>query len=290
MRRVDIQLADALVRLTGASRSELTSILAEPWAYYRRAPIPKKDGTFRVIRAPSESLKAIQRELLRRRLSALDVHPASHCRSRRSIITNARKHQHQRYVSAYDLHAAFPSTTPRMVREALLREGFDPTQANAIKELCTLRGELPQGAPTSPALLSIVLRSMDDALGKEASRQGLVYTRYMDDLFVSGDRRSPSFDRVLRDQVERAGYRLARDKIRRWGPTGRRPTLTGIVLGSSLAPTQEFATSVAKMVRDVEAGTVRLTENERRSLEGRIAFVQALSPGEGMRLRARLVN
>jgi RNA-directed DNA polymerase len=47
-------------------------------------------------------------------------------------------------------------------------------------------GHLPQGAPTSPMLANLVCAALDTEIQKIASREGLVYTRYADDMTLSG--------------------------------------------------------------------------------------------------------
>ena len=54
-------------------------------------------------------------------------------------------------------------------------------------------GLLPQGAPTSGAISNLVMRDAeDDALYAVASRLGLRYTRYSDDLYFSARSDVPS--------------------------------------------------------------------------------------------------
>jgi RNA-directed DNA polymerase len=51
--------------------------------------------------------------------------------------------------------------------------------------LCTNRGYLPQGAPTSPRLSNLVNYGLDARLAGLAARHGAAYTRYADDMTFS---------------------------------------------------------------------------------------------------------
>lgn len=65
--------------------------------------------------------------------------------------------------------------------------------ATVLAHLCTFKGTLPQGAPTSPLLSNLVCRSMDNDLMSLAKRHRATYTRYADDLtFSFSVRRSES--------------------------------------------------------------------------------------------------
>jgi hypothetical protein len=225
--------------------------------------------------------------VLAQRLQGIDDHPANHCRSGHSVITNAKRHLRNRWILAQDIARCFPSVTPARVLRALRRFGLADPLLQPVTSLCTVSGELPQGAPTSPALLSGVLRPLDDALSNEAKRQGLVYTRYVDDLFVSGNREFPRFERFLVRTVTKAGFRLAEGKRRQWGPH-RRATLAGVMLGTTLSPTPEYERSVSRLVNQVVRGEVALDASELRQLQGQIAWIRAISPAKGVRLLVRL--
>ena len=277
----------SLAKELDADARLLERILATPYSYYRRAYRKKSDGTRRRLSVPNDDLKALQRTVLRVFLDGMDKHPADHCRKGRSVVTNAKRHLGQEWIVARDVWRCFPSVKPSMVRRALRELQLAEEFIQPVTSLCTLARQLPQGAPTSPALLSAVLRPLDDALREEADRQGLTYTRYVDDLFVSGNRRFSSYERFLAKAVKDAGLRLSTKKRRRWGP-GRRATLAGVVLGTALSPTPDFERAVAQLVNNVVRGALTLDASQIHQLEGRIGWIKALSPAKGGRLFARL--
>lgn len=65
-----------------------------------------------------------------------------------------------------------------------------PKIAFHLTSICTLNGYLPQGAPSSPCLSNLVSLRMDQRIGKYCDRHALTYTRYADDISISGNKLS----------------------------------------------------------------------------------------------------
>ncbi len=199
-----------LAALTGLPRDriEAASALLARGEAYQRFEIPKvARGQVRVIHAPVEVLRDVQRGLLPL-LEPLPLPASVHgFRKGRSIVTGAQQHVRARAMVNVDLADFFHSVDDRRVARALLRslvprvveETLEVARAEGrglvelITTLCTwtppglARPVLPQGAPTSPALANLAARRLDVALGRlVADLPGeLVYTRYADDLTVS---------------------------------------------------------------------------------------------------------
>lgn len=266
----------------------LEALLDAPYKNYRTQYRSKDGGTRRRLRVPNELLKGVQKKILKAFLTGIDAHRANHCRSQRSVITSAKRHLGHKWIMAQDIKKCFPSTTPAMVRRALKRFDVEQQFVQPLTRLCTLSNQLPQGAPTSPALVSGVLRPIDDILSAEAEQQGLTYTRYVDDLFVSGNRQFPKYEQLLRRTVEGAGFELADGKRRVWGPN-RPATLAGVLLATTeLRPPDEFMRSVTRVVDDVEERVHVPNAEEVEKLRGQIAWIQAISSSAGKRLQSRL--
>lgn len=205
---------------------------------YDRFEIPKV-GTRspRVIQAPVERLKRVQRALIGL-LEPLALHSAVHgFRRGRSIVTGAEKHVHARAILNIDLKDFFHSVDRDRVRRALQRSLL-PRLVEETGELTKAEGEavvavvtelttyavpgrdlpvLPQGAPTSPFLANLAARKLDQEISELlAGLPGeLVYTRYADDLTISAPH---EIDRRLIGEiikrVQRAGFAVNPQKVR----------------------------------------------------------------------------
>ncbi len=153
---------------------------------YRHFRIPKRRGGHRTIHEPAPELKRIQRRIYKRLLARLRCHEAATgFRPGRSIVHNALPHAGKAVVVRMDLREFFPSTRAERVYQYFRFLGWNRRTSKLLTELCTHRGGLPQGAPTSPALSNLVNYQLDARLDALARRLGATYTRYADDLTFS---------------------------------------------------------------------------------------------------------
>jgi len=220
-----------LARRLGVAEAELRALRPA----YRRFQIPKRAGGQRTIYEPEESLKRVQRLLLRRLLRRRAAHPAAHGFERgRSIVTCARPHARRAVVLRMDIRDFFASTKAGRVEKYFRRVGWDAEAASLLARLCTHEGGLPQGAPTSPRLSNLVNYRLDARLAALARKCGAAYTRYADDLtfsFAADDRASVHrVIRVTKKILGEAEYRLHTDKKLRVLRRHQRQTVAGLVV------------------------------------------------------------
>jgi RNA-directed DNA polymerase len=199
------ELADRI----GVPETQLRSVTPT----YREFTIPKRSGGSRRISAPDDSLKRLQRQILKRLLTRLRAHPAATGFEKgESIVTNAWPHTGKAVVVRMDLKDFFPSTTAERVKDYFSKIGWRPEAAGLLTTLCTWNEGLPQGAPTSPRLSNLVNFALDLRLSRLAGRYGAEYTRYADDMTFSFPVDEPgelhAVIRTTKQIVGEYGYRL----------------------------------------------------------------------------------
>jgi len=223
----------------GISSQLLDWFVDHPDRSYREFTIPKRKGGVRRIASPRVFLKVTQRLVLDFFLDHLRVHPAVHSfRRGYSSVSNAIVHERQRVVGRLDIKDFFGSVTPEMIARCLTDNGFDADCADKLARLCTRNGVLPQGAPTSPALSNTLLYPFDQIMEVECAASGLRYTRYADDVTVSGDQVAIVAAALSRAEAElqhRFGFRVNQAKTRIAG-AGTQQRVTGIVVNQSAKP------------------------------------------------------
>jgi retron-type reverse transcriptase len=186
--------------------------------------IKKKYGTKkRRIDSPNRELKAIQRLIYDHILQKVPLPGCVHgFRKNHNIRSNAATHCGNKYVYVLDIKDFFPGITHGQVRDMFTGLGIPGNQAEALSELCTYRGVLPQGAVTSPAISNIVFNPIDTGILKLCSGNGIVYSRYADDLTFSGNDRQPLVDtvRLAKELVNFGGFQINQRKNRLMGGKG----------------------------------------------------------------------
>ena len=254
---------------------------------YHVQRIVDDDGKPRELTIPNDELKEVQTRVYERVLREHRFDSCVHSAPGFSVLTNAQCHVRHPYLSVFDIQKCFPSINAGRVVEGLRRAGFGDDVAALIARLTTAGQQLPQGAPTSPALLNFVLVDLDAKLVSMARQLGLTYTRYVDDLFLSGGERTTDLAAFVEKIVRAHRLQLNPDKRHDWGP-GEQHTVTNIVVNSRPNALPEYVESVRAIITRHRSGELVLAGKEMASLVGRIGWVKSLSPSTGASLERLL--
>jgi RNA-directed DNA polymerase len=275
-----------LALLVGYKYEFILGAANSPEHFYRTFVIPKKSGGKRIINEPLPSLKEIQRWILEEILNKCAASPyAKAYVLNRSIRDNARFHVRQKLVLKIDIKNFFPSLHLRNVIGFFLKSGYSLAVATLLGNLCCLNGELPQGAPTSPALSNILMIRIDRRISAFAKKQGIYYTRYADDMTFSGDFEPGMLIKfvrsVLKDNKLRINYKKLRVMQR-----GQRQEVTGVVVNEKIQAQKEMRKKLRQAIYYIEkyglASHLDKTENTRANhiyhLLGIANFILFLNP------------
>ena len=152
---------------------------------YKKVVI-NKAGKKRKIHIPQNGLKEIQRNINRRILAQIPINNNAFGFSGGSITDAIEPHLDSSIIWLCDIKDAFPSTFRERVFGAF-RSYFSKPVSNLLTLLTTLpsSGTLPQGAPTSPRVFDLSMKTINSELSRIAESLGFVYTRYADNIFFS---------------------------------------------------------------------------------------------------------
>lgn len=109
-----------------------------------------------------------------------------------NVASAVTLHVEGKHFFQADIKGFFPSINADLVRNSIrLAEGVCPIDDLAeyierVVQLVTVDGKIPLGFSTSPTISNAVLKPFDDRFEEYCHSKGLVYSRYSDDLIVSG--------------------------------------------------------------------------------------------------------
>ena len=292
--------------------------------HYHYRPLTKRFHTYRMIEAPKPRLKAIQRRILRDILERVPPHDAAHgFRKGRSLHTFAAPHVGRSIVIRIDLRDFFVSVCAEQVATLYRFLGYPESIADQLTGLCTTRTpqdvwpaitetqdrdaywlackrhetrHLPQGAPTSPYLANLCAYGLDVRLTGLAHTYGARYTRYADDLAFSSGRSLTrasslkSFLQGVRAAVHDERFTIHEEKTRIMR-AHQRQELAGLVLNAKPnVERRSFEQLKAILTNCMRHGPMSQNRARhprfREHLQGRIAFVTAVHPARGAKLKA----
>jgi RNA-directed DNA polymerase len=181
---------------------------------YKIKYIPKKGGGKRRVYIPNDELKNFQKFLL---LQLYNTHfkcPYAHgFVPGRSAYTNAVVHKDSKLFLKFDIKDAFDSVdfnvdiAPKL--EQIVGFGW-----MIIKEYCTYKNRIPQGAPTSGWLFNLALSGFDAYIGEICDRMSLRYSRYADDIVISGDKfKTKELLNIAKDYLKKLKLKIHKVKI-----------------------------------------------------------------------------
>ncbi len=300
-----------------------------------------KPGTsgFRIIAVPSASLMTVQQWVSRNILSygrpnAASTAYAPGC----SVVRAAEPHCGCRWLLKLDVRRFFESISEVAVYRVFLNEfGYQPLVAFELARLCTRLpenfritsssrwyakvgrystikhyrvahlGHLPQGAPSSPMLANLAVKDFDTEMARIAVREGLVYTRYADDLtFSTSDR---DFSRIKASEIVRKAYAVMgkaglspnTSKTNIVPPGARKVVLGLLVDGDRPRLSRKFRDSLRMHLYyclRVDVGPVAHANRRgftsvyglRNHLAGLVAFASQVDPVFGADVRAKMAQ
>ena len=306
--------------------------LTRPSAWQRRTPmgdqhyrchlLAKRSGGWRLLEVPHPYLMPLQRRILDDLLDRIPPHEAACGYTReRSVVDHARAHAGQAVVLKFDLQDFFTCVRASRVHALFETLGYAETVSRELTALCTtatpepvlrrmheeggltwsqmqrLRdAHLPQGAPTSAALANLCAFRLDLRLDGLAQALGARFTRYADDIVLSGDEHlrdvMPRIEAWVGRIALEEGFSINHRKTRCLS-AGRRQSVCSIVVNQHPnLPRPEFDRLKAILHQCVLNGPAAQNREGRQRwrdyLQGRVAWATQLNPGKGQRLKRLL--
>lgn len=265
-------------------------------AHYDKFFIPKKSSNeLREINAPKpllmSALKIMQNQF-QYQLNVLYHNSAYAYIPNRNIKQALEQHtkNNSHWFLKLDIKHFFPSCNLEFVVKQLKKiypfEYYSEQQLKRILWICFLNDELPQGTPMSPMLTNLIMIPIDYAIEKYAQKHNLVYTRYADDIIISGYKKW-DWRKTVEDinnilQTEETPFELKTEKTRFGSSSGRNWNL-GLMVNKDNNITvgyrnkKKYKAMLNNMLTS-EASGKGLTKEMVYSLQGITSYYKSIEP------------
>lgn len=210
--------------------------------HYYHAHIPKNSGGTRTLTVPDHNLQYHQYFILHNILYKIPVseHACAYHRYR-GLTDLAAPHVGHDTLIHIDIQDFFSSITEQTVFETLLEEtGYPKSVAGFLSHLCCYRNYLPQGACTSPALSNLCFKKCDEQIAMMARQHKLAYTRYSDDIYLSGNGvQAANVIAEVKNILQAHGFQINKAKTKVLGPH-QAQKVTAIVVNEKMQVSQAY--------------------------------------------------
>ena len=262
--------------------------------------IPKASGGTRILNAPNDELKIVQRQVAQAITSTLKVlpHNAAYAYTRGRCAYDAivtHQHNGSQWFLKLDLKDFFPTITTELVIRQLgdifpLSAPEMAEDLTYIADIASMDGVLPQGSPLSPILSNLVLLEFDYKLNKkiyQLNKQHFVYTRYADDILISSvyDFNKHDLTQIVRDIMLECNlpFQIADAKTRYGSNSGRNWNL-GLMYNQDKHITighkkkKMLSATLNNFITDFDDETTRWDRVSTQELQGKLSYLKSVEP------------
>jgi RNA-directed DNA polymerase len=205
---------------------------------------------------------------------------------------NAAQHENQLCVVNMDVKEFFPHVRHYMVYRMFKHElGFGRDVASFLTRLTTYRSYLPQGAPTSTTIANLLLAAAVDApVSSEAARLGIRYSRFVDDIAISGKnpRQLINFVAKLLSRKRLQIHRFRRHTKSKLKITGNgcAQQVTGLIVNAphGLSVPGKRRDKIRTAIWVLRQASRQELSRAARSIHGKISYVAQFNRGSARRL------
>lgn len=184
-KQLDLFGISTLVELAEILDSSVKSLIEATQKGYRSYYIQGKTKK-RLIEEPNVILKLILKNLKEMLLEICDCPEYNMCWRGGNNYWNAQAHAGQHGFVTTDISSFFTNSKACYVRKFFKEKLKISEEAlNILVQMCTYRGHIPTGAPTSSILAFLVHKDLFDEIQEYMSKREITFTLYVDDITLS---------------------------------------------------------------------------------------------------------
>lgn len=140
----------------------------------------------RLIEEPNMILKDILKDLKKLLVKMFDCPEYNKCWSGGNNYQNAQAHAGQHAFVTTDISSFFTNSKAYYVREFFKNKlNISGETLDMLVHMCTYRGHIPTGAPTSSILAFLAHKGLFDEIAQHMEERDITFTLYVDDITLS---------------------------------------------------------------------------------------------------------
>lgn len=182
-----ISSIDSLASTLGVHKKTLIDLSKDPIQHYHSFVFVNNNGKTRQLNDPKFYLKKIQKRINSRIFSNVLFPQYLHGGIKeRDYYSNALSHTKSEFVFSFDIKDFYNHITKEHVVNIFkYLFHFSNDVSEILSGLVTLHNKVPQGGVTSSNIANLVFFDDEYKLVSKLRKQGLIYTRLLDDIVVS---------------------------------------------------------------------------------------------------------
>ena len=222
----------------------------------------------RLIEEPNTILKLLLKDLKEILFEMFDCAEYNKCWSGGNNYRNVQAHAGQHAYVTTDISSFFTNSKARYVRK-FFRNKLNITgeALNMLVQMCTYRGHIPTGAPTSSILAFLSHKDLFDEIAEYMSKRDITFTLYVDDITLSAKQ-----IRFIKSVLKRHKLEIKPEKTKFYGY--KKAMITGFYLAQDgkISVPDSVGYKVVSLLREKNLGD--MSKKELRRLIGLINYCQ----------------
>ena len=228
----------------------------------------------RLIEEPNVILKLLLKDLKEILFEKFDCPEYNKCWSGGNNYLNAQAHAGQHAFVTTDISSFFTNSKACYVRKFFKEKLKISGEAlDMMVQMCTYKGHIPTGAPTSSILAFLSHKDLFDEIAEYMSKRDITFTLYVDDITLSAKHGITREEiRFIKSVLKKHKLEIKTDKTKFF--SFKKAMITGFYLaqGGKISVPDSVGHKVVSLLREKNLGD--MSKKELRRLIGLINYCQ----------------
>lgn len=255
---------------------------------YNKFSLAKENRKSRVIYQPQKELKLLQRVLHDDFLRKIPLHSSGTAyREGASTYKNAHLHKDNRYLLRLDFVDFFKSINSNDIllflkeKSKFLHPNWSEEDNELLLKIVCYKGRLTMGSVTAPVLSNLVCCYLDDRISDLCSANGIIYSRYSDDMYFSTNKDNvllsitPSIINIVRN-IPYPKHLIINSTKTKHSSKKRKMSVTGLIItnDNKISLGRDKKREIRSLVYKWDS----LDINKKKYLQGYLSYCASVEP------------